>query len=107
MPKALPLQSQFTPVYSILVQDINHDSLPDLVLMGNNEYLRLKMGKIDAGFGILLINDGKGNFSYSNQRRSGLRMVGDVKDAFWLTTKNGSYLVAAANGLPLQWYKLN
>jgi hypothetical protein len=106
-PKSLPLQAQFSPVYSILVQDVNNDALPDILLLGNTEYPRLKMGKIDAGFGILLMNEGKGNFSYSNQRQSGLRMVGDVKDAFWLNTKSGSYLVAAANGLPLQWYKLN
>jgi hypothetical protein len=107
IPRSLPVQAQFSPIYKIVVQDINNDSMPDLLLLGNTDYPRLKMGKIDADFGILLLNEGKGNFRYVNQRQSGLRMVGDVKDAVLLTTNNITYLVAAATGMPLQWYKLN
>lgn len=107
VPKTLPIQAQFSPIYKICVQDINNDSLPDLLLLGNTDYPRLKMGKIDADFGILLINEGKGDFSYSKQRQSGLRVVGDVKDAFCITVNNITYLVAAANSMPLQWYILN
>lgn len=107
VPLSLPVQAQFSPIYKIVVQDINNDSLPDLLLLGNTDYVRLKMGKIDADFGILLLNEGNGNFRYCPQRESGLRIIGDVKDALWLKTKNVSYLIAAANGMPLQWYKLN
>jgi hypothetical protein len=106
-PKELPVQAQFSPIYKILVRDIDNDNLPDLLLLGNTEYPRLKMGKIDADFGILLMNEGKANFRYVNQRQSGLRIVGDVKDALWLSIDRVTYLAAAANGLPLQWYKLN
>jgi hypothetical protein len=107
VPRSLPVQAQFSPIYKIVVQDVNNDALPDLLLLGNTDYPRLKMGKIDADFGILLLNEGKGNFRYCNQRQSGLRIVGDVKDAVWLTTNNVSWLVTAATGMPLQWYKLN
>jgi hypothetical protein len=107
VPLGLPVQAQFSPIYKIVVQDINHDSLPDLLLLGNTDYVRLKMGKIDADFGILMMNEGKGNFRYCHQRESGLRIVGDVKDALWLKINNVFYLLAAANGMPLQWYKLN
>lgn len=107
VPRALPVQAQFSPIYKILVQDINNDSLPDLFLLGNTDYPRLKMGKIDADFGILLMNEGKGNFRYCTQRESGLRIVGDVKEAVWLQLNNVCYLVAAATGMPLQWYRSN
>jgi hypothetical protein len=107
VPRSLPVQAQFSPIYKIVVQDINNDALPDLLLLGNTDYPRLKMGKIDADFGILLLNEGRGNFKYCNPLQSGLRIVGDVKDALWLTTGNGSSLVTAATGMPLQWYRLN
>ena len=47
-PKKLPLEAQFSPVYKIIVADLNNDNVNDLILLGNNDYPRLKIGKIDA-----------------------------------------------------------
>src|SRR5207248_27969 len=107
IPHQLPLQAQFSSVYKIIVADINHDNSPDLILFGNNDNPRLKIGKIDANFGVLLLNDGKGNFKYIDQVKSGLNIIGDVKDASLIMLNNNTYLIVAANGLPLQQYKLN
>jgi len=68
-------------VYKIVAADLNNDHATDLVLLGNNDYPRLKIGKVDANFGVVLMNDGKGNFSYLPQQQSGLRITGDVRDA--------------------------
>jgi hypothetical protein len=77
--KALPLQSQFAPVYTITSLDYNNDGKQDLLLFGNINHARLRFGKDDANYGVLLRGDGKGNFSYVNQQQSGFNIRGDVR----------------------------
>jgi hypothetical protein len=79
--RQLPVQAQFSPVQKILVQDWNNDGSNDLLLLGNNEYTRLKMGKMDANYGTILLNDGKGFFRFVPNIETGLKVTGDVKDA--------------------------
>lgn len=103
----LPLQTQFSPVYKIVTGDFNHDSFNDLLLLGNNEYARLKLGKMDANFGTLLLNDGKGNFNYSSNRDNGLFIAGDVKDALIIDVNGNKFLMAGINNSDLVNFKLN
>lgn len=77
--KALPLQSQYSPVYTITSLDFNNDGKPDILLCGNINHAKLKFGKDDANYGVLLRGDGKGNFSYVNQQQSGFHLRGDVR----------------------------
>jgi hypothetical protein len=77
--KALPLQAQFSPVYTITTTDYDKDGKDDLLLCGNITHARLRFGKYDANYGVLLKNDGKGNFSYINQQQSGFHLTGDVR----------------------------
>jgi enediyne biosynthesis protein E4 len=84
MRKGLPLQVQFSPVCTISVLDYDHDGRQDLLLCGNMNHARLRFGKFDANYGILLHGDGKGNFSYIDQRRSGFRLRGDVRSVLSL-----------------------
>lgn len=77
--KNLPMQAQFSPVYTITIFDYNNDGNEDLLLCGNIQQARLRFGKFDANYGILLKNDGRGNFSYINQQQSGFHLRGDVR----------------------------
>ncbi|MDQ2721606.1 MAG: VCBS repeat-containing protein [Bacteroidota bacterium] len=77
--KALPLQAQFSPVFTITALDYNKDGNLDLLLCGNINHGRLRFGKSDANYGVLLKGDGKGNFSYISQRQSGFNIKGDVR----------------------------
>jgi hypothetical protein len=77
--KALPLQAQFSPVHTITPIDFDMDGKQDLLLCGNSNQARLRFGKYDANYGILLRNDGKGNFTYIEQRVSGFHLRGDVR----------------------------
>ena len=52
-----------------------------ILLLLSNDYPRLKMGKMDANFGTVLLNDGKGNFRFLQNKEAGLLVAGDVKDA--------------------------
>lgn len=105
-PKKIPAQAQFSPVYKIIAADLNNDHAVDMVLLGNNDYPRLKIGKVDANFGVVLMNDGKGNFSYLTQQQSGLRITGDVKDGCIIQSGGQSYLFASINGGSIINYKL-
>ncbi|MDB5249984.1 MAG: Repeat protein [Segetibacter sp.] len=77
--KKLPVQVQYAPVYTITTMDYDNDGLEDLLFCGNINNARLRFGKYDANYGVLLKGDGKGNFSYINQKQSGFNIRGDVR----------------------------
>lgn len=106
-PRSIPLLSQISPVYKIIVEDINQDHFPDILLFGNNEYPRLKTGRMDANFGTALLNDGKGNFHVAGYDESGLFVPGDVKDASIIHVNGTKYLLIGINNADLLTFKLN
>ena len=75
----LPLQAQYSPVYTITTLDYDHDGKEDVLLCGNINNTRLRFGKYDANFGVLLKGDGKGNYKYVPQIQSGFKLWGDVR----------------------------
>lgn len=77
--KPLPIEAQSSPVYSVLVLDADGDGHQDLLLGGNIERARLRFGKYDANFGTLLKGNGKGEFTYVPQRKSGFNIKGDIR----------------------------
>ncbi len=85
----LPIQAQFSSVNAISIQDFDKDGQKDVLLAGNNSYAKLRLGKFDANFGILLKGDGKGSFKYLTQNQSGLKLKGDVRSS--ITVNNTVY----------------
>lgn len=77
--KILPLQAQYSPVFTITAFDYDKDGNEDILLCGNINHARLRFGKFDANYGVLLHNDGKGNFEYIPQYVSGFDLRGDVR----------------------------
>ncbi|WP_394368431.1 VCBS repeat-containing protein [Adhaeribacter radiodurans] len=77
--KALPVQAQFSPVYAVTALDYNQDGNLDLLLGGNSNQARLRFGKADANYGILLQGNRQGEFIYVPQLQSGLQVKGDVR----------------------------
>jgi hypothetical protein len=75
----LPLQAQYAPVYAITSLDYNHDGNEDLLLCGNMNHARLRPGKYDANYGVLLQGNGKGDFTYIPQQQSGFHLQGDAR----------------------------
>ena len=53
--------------------------------------------KLDASFGDVFINDGKGNLRWVGSEQSGLRVHGDVKDMAGLKINNENYLLFLRN----------
>jgi enediyne biosynthesis protein E4 len=100
--KPLPLQAQFSPVFTITSFDFNNDNHKDLLLCGNINEARLRFGKYDANYGVLLQGDGKGGFKYVNQQSSGLKLKGDVRSVIEV---NGQ-LLFGINQQPVKAYKV-
>jgi hypothetical protein len=60
--EALPWEAQLSPYKDAAIVDANGDSLPDILLMGNYYDNNIQMGRYDADFGTILINQGHGRF---------------------------------------------
>lgn len=77
--KVLPIQSQFSPVFASAGVDVNGDGKLDMVLGGNTDYGKLYFGKYDASQGVVLLGDGKGQFTNATKAQSGLDLIGNVR----------------------------
>ncbi len=75
----LPLEVQASPVFAFSSFDYDKDGNKDLLLAGNIEKARLRFGKSDANFGMLLKGNGSGKFTYIPQINSGFKLRGDVR----------------------------
>jgi len=85
--KELPVQAQQSPVFTITPFDYDKDGQMDLLLCGNTNKARLRLGKSDANYGILLKGNGKGGFEYIPQWQSGFKLWGDVRSVLLLNDK--------------------
>jgi hypothetical protein len=97
----LPVQAQYAPIHAISIMDVNNDGNQDVLLFGNNSHTKLRLGKHDANYGTLLLNNGKGVFRYVNQTQSGFDILGDVRSV--LEINNTLFL--GINGGKLKAFK--
>jgi enediyne biosynthesis protein E4 len=74
---ALPYEAQLTTYRTAMVVQANNDSLPDVLLLGNYYDNNVEIGRQDADFGTLLINNGAGKFVY--EALNGLTINGQVR----------------------------
>jgi len=74
---ALPWQAQLSSYRDALVVDANRDSLPDILLVGNYYENNIQMGRYDADYATLLINQGKDSFR--TESLNGTQIKGQVR----------------------------
>ncbi|MCS3736318.1 VCBS repeat-containing protein [Mucilaginibacter dorajii] len=98
----LPPEVQFSPVFTITPVDYNHDGITDLLFCGNISQARLRFGKSDANFGLLLKGERNGGFSAVSQQASGFKITGDVRSV----TPIGNKLLISINQQQMQAYQL-
>lgn len=102
----LPREAQSMPVNAIKTLDINKDGNLDLILGGNQSQTRIRIGKIDAGLGLILIGDGKGNFKPLSPDESGLAIKGDIKSILPIFSDNNQYLIFGINQQAIQLFQI-
>lgn len=100
--KPLPLWVQLSSVNAICPADLNRDGKIDLLLGGNLFTFPPQFGRLDASYGHVLLNAGNGNFSYVENRRSGITVTGEIKDIKELMNKNEiAFLFTRNNDTPV------
>src|SRR3546814_1118917 len=97
----LPLQAQFSPVYSIMKTDANLDGWDDIILTGNLTQTRVRFGRYDANHGMLFLGNGKCGFTYVPQYESGLNIRGDVRSSLEIN----DLLIFGVNADSIKVYK--
>ena len=93
----LPTAAQVAPVYAIRVLDWQNDGSPDLLLVGNDYGQQVETGRIDAGNGLLLENDGRGNLKPIPAMASGFWATREARDVQVLRSAGGKKTIVVAN----------
>ena len=95
---------QQSPVTGIICEDIDGDSISDIILAGNNYLAEPSTTRYDAGIGHFLKGTGDGNFDIMHNTRTGLYMDREVRnivliDGKILVINNDDFLVMCKRNL--------
>ncbi len=78
--QTLPPQIQFSSANAILCADINNDGKKDIIIAGNEFGFPPQLGRLDASYGNVLINNGNKQFTVLDYNESGIELTGMVRD---------------------------
>lgn len=97
MLKSLPIEAQVSPVFGIIIDDMDDDQIKDIWLGGNFYGLKPEAGHHDSSRGVMLKGDGKKGFIYVPVDKTGMRVTGQVRDAAILQSGGKKILIARNN----------
>jgi hypothetical protein len=103
--KPLPVRAQLSPVFTILVTDINGDGRKDLFIGGNFYGVKPEIGRFDANYGVTLLGNRSGGFDYLPPANSGLFIKGEVRDSQEIKVGGNKLIIVARNNDELQLFK--
>jgi len=87
-PSPLPAEAQWSPVNDIVASDFDMDGHQDLFIAQNWEQVPSHLSRMDAGRGLILLGDGKGQFRPLSSQTSGIRVDAEQRAA-WTGDANG------------------
>lgn len=99
----LPNIAQVSNINSILIEDYNKDGNKDLLVAGNLFASEIETPRNDAGTGMLLLGDGKGEFKATTIEYSGIYLPQDVKNLKIIKIGSQKNILVASNNQPLQF----
>ncbi len=98
--------SQISSINDIVLIDLDDDGDSDIVLAGNLFSSEIETPRNDAGYGMVLMNDGNFNFRSINANESGLFLPYDVKNINLIKVRNTQYIIAGNNNEFLKVFKI-
>ena len=102
----LPIMAQLSPVFAIMVKDLNLDGIPDIFFGGNFYGLKPQTGRLDASYGATFLGNKNHSFTYVDVATSGLFVKGEVRDVAAVKNRKGDgYILVARNNDRLMLFK--
>lgn len=102
----LPNLAQMSCINKILVEDYNRDGHLDAIIAGNLYASEVETPRNDAGVGLVLLGNGKGDLEAIPSRESGLLLTGDVKDLGKIQINDQEYFIAVKNSDAIQFFEV-
>jgi hypothetical protein len=103
---ALPSLAQISPIRGIVAHDVDGNGALDLLVAGNLYDAEPNTPRADAGNGLWLEGDGRGNFAPVPPFESGFLAPLDVRDLALVNTPTGKAVLVANNGDSLQAFTI-
>ncbi|WP_299217982.1 VCBS repeat-containing protein [uncultured Aquimarina sp.] len=98
-----PWEAQVSSVHDILIHDINDDQYPDIILGGNTYEISTQLSRLDASYGVVLLNDKEGSFvSFKN---TDLKVNGALRSIKTIKIKEEEYFLFGINNDSIQVVK--
>lgn len=101
----LPLQAQFSSIYSLLIGDFDNDGINDLIAGGNQYFVKPQFGRQDASQGWFFkgkMIDGKFTF----QQGQDLHVKGQIRDIEYIEVNGNKFILFAKYDSELEIYKI-
>ncbi|HRG78057.1 MAG TPA: VCBS repeat-containing protein [Cyclobacteriaceae bacterium] len=102
----LPLEAQFSPIYSLLIADFDNDGVDDLIVGGNQYAIKPQFGRNDASNGWFFkgrLSEGKFEF----QTGIDLDVKGQIRDIEYVELNGIKYILFAKYDDDLEVYKVS
>ena len=93
----LPMEAQLAPVYSILVDDLDSDGSPEILLGGNLYRAKPQTGIYGGMHGVVIKYEGKREFRALRTASSGFFIRGEVRDMGKMKMNGKTALLVARN----------
>ncbi|WP_170110486.1 VCBS repeat-containing protein [Flavilitoribacter nigricans] len=103
--KPLPSLAQVSSINNILIKDYDSDGFKDLLVSGNLHSSEIETPRNDAGTGLLLRGNGRGDFVPVPVRESGFFAFHDAKDMKTIKVGNREIILVANNSYYLQTFE--
>ena len=102
----LPVESQFSSINDMLIEDFNGDGHLDVLMVGNLFVSEIETTRNDAGTGLVLLGDGKNNFKALSHQESGFFARNDAKKVRLVDGGDKKILLVANNDDRLQVFEV-
>ncbi len=103
--QALPKVTQIAPINAMVIEDINTDGRPDLIVAGNNWDTEVETPRYDGGHGMILINRPTGFEVEYHLEQTGLRLNKNLKQLARIQLDQQWGIIGANNHDRLQFYR--
>jgi hypothetical protein len=102
-PVDLPIEAQFSPIYAIMIDDLNDDGYQDLILGGNQYLVKPQFGRFDASKGLVILGSKEG---FKSENALFLDINGQIRDIQSIFVGNRKLILFAINDGPIEIYEI-